>query len=399
MSPFVLAQWGMTGDSWWSWIVWIVIMAVFFMFYPRMMTSQIMWKLEKAAQELESLSAKSRQIILKEISAKPTKPIKDSVDRFFEFFVITPVSLDPAGIVHKLEHILIEQESRFRLFVEQVAPKADKERQANLQMGMAGGITLYTIAKIVRHYVELVRKTKSIQIAMILQMQMPMIVRIAKAVFKGTQTLVKGNPIGDGIGPLAVAEMIGTKKTREVARDVLMARAKMHGRDIFLVKAKGPGGRIGRPGKAVDTLVRKNKISRIITIDAAAKLEGEKTGSIAEGVGVAMGGPGVERTYIENIAVQKGIPLDSIIVKMGQEEAIMPLRKVVKDSLPEVNEAVKRSLERSKKGQKVIIVGVGNTSGVGNSSKDAKKTFEWVNKYEKLVKLKKKAKKGKEGFI
>ncbi len=78
----------------------------------------------------------------------------------------------------------------------------DSEKKANIQMGLAGGITVHEISKIVRHYVELVRQTKNIQIAMVLQMQLPMIEKIAKAMYKGTKALSKGEPIGDGLGPL-----------------------------------------------------------------------------------------------------------------------------------------------------------------------------------------------------
>ena len=129
------------------------------------MLSQIVWKLEKTARDLEKMSDKSKKFIIEDISKSPSKSLNESIDRFFEFFLIEPVSLDPFGIVGKLEHLVQEQKERFDYFVEQVIPDADKEKQANIKMGLAGGITVHDIAKIVRHYVELVRKTKNIQIA------------------------------------------------------------------------------------------------------------------------------------------------------------------------------------------------------------------------------------------
>jgi hypothetical protein len=380
------------GDSPLSIIIWIVFMVVFFLFYPRIMLSQIMWRLEKSARELEIMSDKSKRIVIKGISKNPDKRLRDSVSRFFEFFMITPVSLDPYGIVGKLDHLIKSQNDRFNYFVSQVAPKMDKEKQASIQMGLAGGITVHEIAKIVRHYVEMVKKTKSIQIAMILQMQLPLIERIAKGMFKGTSALTEGRPIGDGLGPLVASELVGDKKLKEIEKDILMAEVNMEGRRAIVMKARGPGGRIGYPGKAVKKIVDKEHVSRVITVDAAAKLEGEKTGSIAEGVGVAMGGPGVERSYIEEIVVRKGIPLDSIVVKMSQEQAIEPMRKAIKDAVPRVMESIKRSLERTKKGDTVIILGVGNSSGVGNSRADIKKMKEWVDKYERKLKSQKKKK-------
>ncbi len=391
LNPIVLAQIG-GGENWWSWIAWIFFLMIFFMFYPRLMTSQIMWKLERSAKELERMSDSSKKFLIKEVGPS-TKTLRESVDRFFEFFIIGPVSLDPFGIVRKLEHLIQDQKQRFVEFSNEILPGADSEKKACMRMGFAGGITLHEIAKIVRHYVEMVRKTKSIQIAMLLQMQLPLIERFAKAIFKGTKAMARGRPIGDSVGPLVIATMMGGKPaSKEIEEDILALKTKMGSRTIYMLKAKGPGGRIGRPGKAVEKIVNHERIARIITIDAAAKLEGEKTGSVAEGVGVAMGGPGVEGSFIEEIAVKKKIPLDSIAIKMSQEEAIMPMRKSVVDALPAVKDALERSLKRTKSDSKVVLVGVGNTSGVGNSAKDAKEAMEWVEKYEKRLKLEKKKK-------
>jgi hypothetical protein len=392
----VLFQMGPGGD-WISWIVWFLFLIMFFFFYPRLMVSQIMWKLEKTARDLEAMSDKSMKFITKQIADKPDKRIRDSVRRFFEFFIITPVGLDPYGYVPKLDHMIKNQKDRFEYFVGQVAPRLDSERRASIQMGLAGGITVHEIAKVVRHYVELVRQTKNIQIAMVLQMQLPLIEKIARAMFRGTKALSKGEPIGDGLGPLVASDLMGSAKAREIDRDVLMARVPMDGRSLLVLKARGPGGRIGFPGKAVLKAMKKHRVARVITIDAAAKLEGEETGSLAEGVGVAMGGPGVERSYIEDIVVKRGIPLDSIVVKMSQEEAIMPMRKAVKDALPRVRQSLKRSLERTKRGDTVLVVGVGNTSGIGNSGKAVKEVSGWVDRYERKYKeLEKKRRKGEE---
>ncbi|MFH1978670.1 MAG: DUF1512 domain-containing protein [Candidatus Aenigmatarchaeota archaeon] len=393
MDPIILAQLGLLDNNIYSIVASFVIFLLLFLLYPRMMLSQIMWKLEKIAIELEGMSEKSKIFMLKEISKNPDKKTRDSVSRFFEFFFIQPVSLDPLGSVQRFDHIITAQKDRFKYFVNQVAPDADEEKKANIMMGFAAGIALYDLTKIVRHFIELVRKNKSFQIAMILQMQMPMIESIAKSLYKGNRALAKGNPIGDGIGPLVAATLLGNQKTTEIEEDIVMGKAVVEGRNLFVLKAKGPGGRIGAPGKAVEKIINTVKISRVISVDAAAKLEGEKTGSIAEGVGVAMGGPGVERSYIENVVVKKNVPLDSIIVKMSQEEAITPMKKSIKDAVPEVLETIKRNVMMAKKGDNIVLVGVGNTSGVGNSKKDAKETDEWVEKnHKRLESLKKKKK-------
>ncbi|MBI4182345.1 MAG: DUF1512 family protein, partial [Candidatus Aenigmarchaeota archaeon] len=285
---FLAQLWG--GGDPFSFVLSMFFLVVFFMFYPRLMLTQIMWKLERTVRELEELSADAKDTILREISEKPDKKVQASVTRFLDFFMISPVGLDPYGIVRKFEHLIQGQRDRFHYFVKQVAPHASADGQANLEMGLAGGISLNEIMKIVRHYVEIVKQTKSFQIAMILQMQLPLIERVAKAVHKGTKTLVKGQPIGDAAGPYMVARLIGDAKVREAEEDIMLARKDLLGRDIFLLKARGPAGRLGRPGLVVDKLAKQHKFAKIISIDAAAKLEGERTGSVAEGVGVAMGG-------------------------------------------------------------------------------------------------------------
>src|SRR4030042_3546899 len=91
----------MGGDNWMSWIIWFVFMMVFFFFYPRLMVSQIMWRLEKTARDMERMSDRSKSFIMRRISKSPDKEMRESVNRFFEFFAISPVDMDPSGVVKK----------------------------------------------------------------------------------------------------------------------------------------------------------------------------------------------------------------------------------------------------------------------------------------------------------
>ncbi len=84
---------------------------------------------------------------------------------------------------------------------------------------------------------------------------------------------------------------------------------------------------------------------------------------------------------------------------MKPEEAIMPMRKAIKDAVPGVTEAIRESLKRTKAGSNVIIVGVGNTSGVGNSKSAVKKVNEWVDQHERKIQRMKKRQQKKEGFF
>ena len=87
--------------------------------------------------------------------------------------------------------------------------------------------------------------------------------------------------------------------------DMIIGEMELEGRNIFIVRAKGPGARIGKIGRIVTSILEENDIKRLITVDAAQKLEGEETGSVAEGIGVVIGGIGVEKWIIEEQMVKK----------------------------------------------------------------------------------------------
>jgi hypothetical protein len=134
----------------------------------------------------------------------------------------------------------------------------------------------------------------------------------------------------------------------------------------LIVRARGPGGNVGKPGVAVEKLIQEaGPVDRITTFDAALKLEGEPTGEIAEGVGAAIGGPGAERYHIEEAATKHRVPLNAVVVRMPSREAVSVMT-------PEIGEAAKEAARRvreiilteTKTGQTVILAGIGNTIGI-----------------------------------
>jgi hypothetical protein len=375
--------------GWLGNILWFIFFMIMIFFYPRLMISQMIWRLQYTVDMLAGYTTNAKKIVLKKISKTPSKEVRDAINNFLEFFVIEPVSLDPYGIIKKIEHLSILSEKRFKYFVKNIAPQMDSESRANLMMGIAGAMSLHQLEKLVRHFVETIKKTRNLQLGLILQMQLPLIERVSKALLKGTEALTNGWPIGDSVGPLVLARMIGDVKTREVEEDTLLATKGIKGKTVFLIKAKGPGGRLGKLGKTVEKLVKRHKIAKIITIDAAAKLEGEKTGSIAEGIGVAIGGIGVDRAYIENISTTKNIPLDSIVIKMSQEEAIMPMTQEVLNAVPKTVRLVENNIAKTTEKGKIIVVGVGNSCGVGNDEKAALAAEEQIKRVIKMLKARK----------
>jgi len=367
-------------------IIWFILIFVMMFVYPKMMVTQMIWKLEQTANMLEGFTHTARRVVIRKITKSPTKELRDSITNFLDFFVIEPVSLDPYGIVKKIEHLVELSEKRFKYFVKHVAPKLDSENQANLMMGLSGAISLNQITKIVKHYIGIIKKTKNLQLAMILQMQMPFIERISKALLKGTESLTNGWPIGDAAGAMVAAHLIGDSKTKEVDEGTIASLKRIKGKTVYIIKARGPGGRLGKIGKVVDRYARRQRVAKIITIDAAAKLEGEKTGSIAEGIGVAIGGVGVERAYIEAVSTEKDLPLDTYVIKMSHEEAIMPMKMEVLNAISKVVKSVEDNIAKTREKGSIVVVGVGNTGGIGNNKKDADNAVDLIKRNSKILK-------------
>ncbi|MCS7106278.1 MAG: DUF1512 domain-containing protein, partial [Candidatus Aenigmarchaeota archaeon] len=283
-------------------------------------------------------------------------------------------------------------EERLSYFVDQIAKESDTETKANLVMGLSGAISLNYLSKVVKHYLGLVKKTKNFQLGLLFQFNMPLIERVSKALLQGTEALTNGWPIGDAIGNLIGASLVENGKLIEIEKDTLLAKRKIRGKEIYIVRAKGPGGRLGKLGKAVEKLTKKEKIVKIITIDAALKLEGEQTGSVAEGVGVAIGGIGVDKAYIENIAVQKKIPITTIVIKMSEEEAIQPMKKEILAAKEKVLRLVEEEIERTKEKGKIIVVGVGNSCGIGNTKKEVEESEKKIKEVIRIMEEREKKK-------
>ncbi len=358
------------GQSWVGQIVTMLFFLILFIYGPKIYFYKIINELEEVAKLLEGYTAKSVDLIIdvsKKHGGKKTKEARMTVERAMDFFMIPPVDLDPYGILNKVEHLIDRAEDRFLDITKRIAPKSDEVWQGNIVSLVKGGIGLNNIAKIVRHYVEFVKKTNNIQMAMLIHMNLVMIKKIAKAQMDGVETISKGKPIGDGIGPLVAANLIKDDEIEEIARDVISHKTSIDGRKVFVLKAKGPGATLGKLGDAVKKIATENKLKKIITIDASLKLEGEKTGKVSEGIGAAIGDPGPEKAKMEEMALKNNIPLEAYAIKMSIEEAISPLASDIGNSVKDAIEMVEDSIKRTRKGSSVLVVGVGNTCGIGNN--------------------------------
>jgi hypothetical protein len=366
----VNAQLGGDNISWVLNILFYVVFIVFIFYGQRLQTYVMIREVEGSLYKLKYIKEEGRKITIetiKEIGKPQTDPTA-RVDRFLEYFTISPQSLDPAGIVWKLEHILDVRDVRFKDEVKLMAPAADETQTNNLENTLEAASALNFIYKVIRHYYLLGKKTLSLYVIMQIQMILPMIMKEAEAYASALKAFAYGQPIGDGAGALVAAKLIHGYETRKLEKDCVVATVPFEGRTAFVVKAEGPGGNVGKPGDAVKQVIEENKgkIAMIVMIDAALKLEGEELGELAEGVGAAIGGPGVDQFKIEEELVKYHIPINALVVKEDVGDAVSPLRKEVFDSIDTVIERIKQVVsERTKEGDKIVIAGIGNTIGIG----------------------------------
>ncbi|MCD6422464.1 DUF1512 family protein [bacterium] len=376
----------MFGNDWLSTILGWLILLVFIFLYPKIMLSQILMKLEQSARNMEMLSKKARKVIMKKIG-KSGKTLEQRLLDAQNFVVLEPSSLDPFGIVKKIDQIVRGMERKLDEIVNTLAGEKTKKEKREINYALRAAIGVHTIAKLVRHYVELVKKFKNFQLALLLQMQLPQIESIAKSELAGVEAFAKGIPIGDGIGPLVAASLM-KGRVKKISEDVVGCERMLEGRRTIIIKASGPEPSLGRVDEAIAKIVKKYRVAKVITVDAALKLEGEKNGEVASGVGFAMGG--YMRELIENILLPKKIPVEAIIVKVGAEESIMPMKEEIAKALPNVVERIRESIRKTKKKGIILVAGIGNSCGVGNNQRSAEESIALI---KKLARKRKKEKK------
>lgn len=364
------------------------ISVLYMLFMPQLFGLQARLSIRGARQSLSKLknwSDESKRVALKKISqyGRTPRDVKEELEDFLEFFAIDPVSEDPAGVLDRLEHLLDVRKKRYEEAVERFAPEADEEEAADLEMAIEGALANYTIYKIVRHFINIADKTKSMQIAQLLQMQMPMLKKMAEAYHQATQAFVERKAIGDGVGAMVATKLMEDADPKEEVKDTVYVKTEIEGRRAYVVKAKGPGGRVGKPGELIREVSKNRKLDRIFMIDAGLKLEGEDSGKIVEGVGAAIGGPPTEKHKIEELATRRDIPLDAVVIKESLKEAITPMSETLSKSVDAAVEKVKKAIrERTDEDDVILVAGIGNTIGVGQDPAQLPTEFPKVKKEE-----------------
>ncbi|HEV51495.1 MAG TPA: DUF1512 domain-containing protein [Thermoprotei archaeon] len=364
---------GLLPSSTTGWIIYLLVTVawIYLMFYGQKLQSMI-WKsqIESFLREMKAVSDAATAKLINAVvqRGKPNMDPSQRIKDFLEFFTIEPVDRDPSGVLKRLEYLLDVRENRFDQEMAKLAPNASSEEQANLAVAMEAAMALNFIYRYIRHYLVLGTKQNNWMILMQVAMSLGQIKEIARSYEKAMNAFLDGKPIGDGAGPMVAHMLAAGAPMQEIeGTKTVFAKQEFEGRTLFILKAKGPGGRVGKPGEGVQRLIESegDKVKLIITVDAALKLEGDNSGEIVEGVGAAIGDPGPEKFKIEEAARTHNVPLLAVILKESMDEAITSMKKEIADAVPAAVEKVKQVIrEQTKTGDEVIVAGIGNSIGV-----------------------------------
>mgnify|MGYP001460560015 FL=1 len=348
-------------------LIWILPIILFVFYGQRIQLIITSGDIKKKLAQLEQFRNDSRSELIEYI--KKDLGVKDDVtqklDRIFDYFTIMPIDIDPNGIIPKIHRLIRSREDTTRKQIQLLFSEIDTMEITKIQNLLEIVTYLQLLHKIVRHLFLTAKKQNNYPLILPLQMMLPFIMEQAEALKDAIPAFKLGQPIGDGIGPLVVGEMMLDTKKQKAEFETVYSESKFEGRKLILLKAEGPFATVGRPAEAVEFLVEKSKPDIIVMIDAALKLEGEDSGTVSQGFGAAIGGIGTDRFKIEELATKFDIPIFSIVVKQSVKEAITLMTKEIADKAENVKSQVHEMItDNTTSGQTVLVIGVGNTLGV-----------------------------------
>ena len=348
-------------------LIWIIPIIIFVFYGQRIQLYITSGEIKKGIKKLDSYRNESREELTNYVKANfdAKDDVDNKIDRFLDFFTIMPVDMDPNGIVEKVRHTVRSREDYTRQHVKSLSPNMSELEVSKVQTLLEIASSLQMIHKIINHMFLTAKKQNNYPLILPLQMLLPFIMEQAEAMKKAIPAFKNEQPVGDGIGPMVVGKMMLDTEKEMIAFQTVLSRTSFEKRNLLLLKAEGPASTVGRPGDALENIVSKNNLDAIIMIDAALKMEGEDSATVAHGFGAAIGGIGTEKFQIEEIATKNNIPVFSIVIKQSVLEAITLMTRDIANQADSVRSQVHDLiLENTLENQTVLVIGVGNTVGV-----------------------------------
>ena len=105
----------------------VTVFFISFIFFGQKLQMRLyLMEIDKGLRRLEIIKNQSNELALKTIKeqGKPTTDPAPSLKILMEQFLITPVDMDPQGIVGKFDHLLDVRDLKFKDDVRMIAPSA-----------------------------------------------------------------------------------------------------------------------------------------------------------------------------------------------------------------------------------------------------------------------------------
>ena len=168
----------------WSYIlniVYIVFIFGFSFFSQKLQVNMVLGKISKSLNKLQNMRDKAKDEAISAIMelGKPDVDPKPRLESLLHFFTIRPSSMDPSGVVNRLECLVNAADERVKEEVKALAPSADEKQVQNLQNLVETARSLNFLYRTVRHHYLAGKKGGSIYTMTQIQMDLPMIMELS----------------------------------------------------------------------------------------------------------------------------------------------------------------------------------------------------------------------------
>jgi len=348
-------------------------------------------QLKRALRKLEKSMEYGNNLIKKSIApfqseSQTAHDVEYFIKEMIEFFVLAPEKSEHLTLSN-LNELNVRREKRYLELIQKFLPRIEEQSLQQIVALLNTTTEINRLYKKVRHNLIVGEKTKSYWFLLQSASEISQTMLTAKAYRIALDSFMDNIPIGDSIGPLVVRKFARdnsldpntslTSETKTQIENDNYIKQSIHYRDRFCIclRAKGPEPRVGNPGMIIESVINKissqdKKIAMLITIDAISRLEGEFPGTVAQGLGVAIGSMQKEKTdkiQIEHIlnSQNPAIQMEAIVCRESLEEAFLPMIDPIKAAVPKILRILKQIIRsQTEPGDTVVIFGVGNALGI-----------------------------------
>lgn len=339
----------------------------------------------KALENWKNYGIKQLILIIEPLSSESLtdQDIKEFILEMLEFFVIPPSEIKN-DIYQKSIFLISQQERRYYELIQSFLPSIVEIELHQIASLLLTTTEINNILKKFRHHLIIKEKTNSYFYILQTASEITQTMIQARTYRLLMDSLLLGYPIGDAIGPVAIKQIVSTfdpdfdfqsDNFQIINKEFYCQKIHFEGRNVYCLRAKGPESRVGNPGKAIKTVFQqcmeeKQTLKMIISIDAYSKLEVEKSGTIAQGLGVAVGSDSksfFDKYEIEDLAInnEPKINLEAIICRESLEEAVLPMSEEIEAAIPKIIRLLKQIIRtQTQPDETLIVIGIGNALGV-----------------------------------